>query len=281
MSECMRTANQHRCLPLSAIIPPASLTAGFSHSERSTMENVPSVRWDQVYVELPRSRFIFEDASQISHRIASAVIYGGRILPMTPNHQNYSYVHSFSGPRLRCKDDEDEGTFSNHVQLDHSNSDDEAYYNATRSPMILWISTQSRNITCRTWNVTYTTSFSFTNDVQDAQVSDVRYDHVVSRDKPNGTSVDSSPYSRGYQGWFESLASILAGNIVYRSESEDIDPQATRILQTSLAGCPELQNASKIAQTFNVHCPGQDLAQAIEALSANVTLSYLASIPDV
>lgn len=283
MSKCLRAANQHRCLPLSAIIPPASLTAEVFHSTQFETDNMPSVRWDQVYMEYPTGSPEFKDASQDSYRIASAVMYGGRVLPMTPSHQNYSYVLNFPGPRLRCKDVEDEDAFSKQIQVDHFNSHMIPYYNATMSPidMMLWISTPSRNFTCQTWNVTYTTTFSFTNGVQDAQINDIRYDHVVVKEIPEKSYNHPSPYNLGYQGWFTALASLLGGNITNIATHGRLYSVGTKILQSSLSGCPELRNASKQAQRFGETCPEQDLVQGIEALSANITLSYLASIPDM
>lgn len=243
------------------------------------------MRWDQVYVQVPSGRGTFEDASQESYRIVSAVTYGGTILPMLPSHQNYSYAHSFPGPRLRCKNVEDKDAFSEHVKT-YKWSHQKTYYNATMSlgDMTLWISTYSRNFTCQTWNVTYTTTFSFTNGVQDIRVNEVNYDHVVVKgpDAFEGGTVNRnySPYNDGYLGWITALASILTGSIEDIMTVDMLDV-TTKILQSSLAGCPELENARVKAQTFNAHCPKQDLVQAIESLSENVTLSYLASIPNV
>jgi len=137
--------------------------------------------------------------------------------------------------------------------------------------------TSSRNFTCEMWNVTYTAKSTFVNSESNVTVSDVQYDHrfvPVKTDYGNGCPGGLC----AYKGWHGALSELLKGTI-YTAGSYSNLRSSTKILQTSVAGCPELTSSIKLAGMLSGHCPESSLERALEVLSQNITLSYFGALP--
>lgn len=268
------------CIPLSAIAPPASLTVGISVSEQTAWERVPNVDWSEINYAPTNGQSSFSDAGQETYRIVTATLFSNAVLPMTPSHQNVSYSITFPGPRLRCTDVESVEDFDG-AGLNGGSA--VIHYNTSRPStfeMLFW--TPQRNFTCRMWNATYDVKFSFLNGVQSSQVTNVRLDReVVAENIAIGPGYGDVPEILGYAGWYRALSSVLGG-VVYQTGVHLTLVSTSKVLQTPLAGCTELEGVVNVTSAFvEQECPGSSLDRGIEALSEMVMLSFFGSIPSL
>ncbi|EXA43370.1 hypothetical protein FOVG_08357 [Fusarium oxysporum f. sp. pisi HDV247] len=97
-----------RCIPLSAIIPPARLSANIWTSVGTQAEGVPFVNWASLsHRQVANDSGVgdtFGGVTQGTYRTATASIYDNTTLQMPAKHQNYSYTLKYQGPRLICAD---------------------------------------------------------------------------------------------------------------------------------------------------------------------------------
>lgn len=288
----VQPADHSRCLPLSAIIPPASLTAAFSISQQQITSHVPIVNWRYMAFEHHSAALmVFEDAGPHQYRIVTSSAYTGSILPMVPSHPNYTYTLTFQGPKLRCGDVNNQTAFDlSHVYTADTRSTKTPYNATVPSESLvyqaypaeyefdIWFTTPTRNFTCETWNVTYTADFSFVNGEQSIIVTDVQYDNRFVVGWDTDMMYCYYPDWCAYQGWHAAVASIFTGYVKTAGATGDIS-WTTKILQTGLIGCPEMSAAADMAWGLEATCPAASLERAIEALSENATLSFFSAGP--
>jgi hypothetical protein len=281
-------------MPLSTIIPPASLTTDLAVFQHSITSPVPLVNWADVLYITTGGRNEFADAGQPTYRVITGSAYSGSIFPMPALHQNYTYTLEFMGPRLRC------GDVKNYTAFDEANLNNASthteptiFYNATNpyrkadytyfpkeNQYDIWFLTPTRNFSCETWNATYTATFSFTNGEQSINVTDIRYDNRV-LSFFELTSPELCPNDMcAYKGWFKAMADMLTGDM-YTAGAYETVFSSTRIMQTALIGCPEMSSAAKAARMVEGGCPGPSLEGAVELLSQNATLSFFGALPSV
>jgi hypothetical protein len=214
---------------------------------------------------------------------------------MPASHPNYTYTLDFQGPRLRCGDVKNQTMFDE-MKLNNTLGVTGAYlyYNATTPrwdsnmttdifswPMEVaqdvWFTTPSRNFSCETWNVTYSATFSFTNGVQNINVTNTRFDNRLVTESDG----DLCPYDWcAYKGWYKAVAEMLTGE-VKQAGAYGMVKTTTRIMQTALIGCPEMEPAAATLRTLAVDCPAPSLEEAVEAMSQNATLSFFGALPSV
>ncbi|KAH6614040.1 hypothetical protein C7974DRAFT_428483 [Boeremia exigua] len=278
------------CLPLSAIVPPASLTAAFSLAERQITSPVPIFDWRYIAFEYHSAALMmFTDAGPIQHRIVTSSALTGSILPMTPEHLNSTYTLTFQGPKLRCGDVHNQTAFDLSKVYTAPVKGMTTPYNATVPSQSLpykgypaeyefdiWFTTPERNFTCEMWNVTYTANFTFVNGEQRTSVTDIDYINrfVMGWDSDAMYCYDLAKCA--YQGWHAAVASIFTGFVRTAGATADITWD-TKILQTDLAGCPEMAVAADMAWGVEAICPAPSLERAIESLSENATLSFFSA----
>ncbi|KAL6705244.1 hypothetical protein ACN47E_007204 [Coniothyrium glycines] len=286
------------CIPLSTLVPPASLSAAISVTEHTNVSNVPIVAWNGVQFAVTGGRGEFADAGQTTYRVVTAAAYAGSILPMPALYQNYSYEMSFPGPRLRCGEVQNQTLF-NSIHLNGLYRFEEGIvngkiaYNATnrgsgidamRSPIPasnqydVFFLTPTKNFTCETWNVTYSAKFSFVNGAQKIDVTKIRYD---SHFAPNVTGYYACPTDNcAYKGWYKAVSDMLIGE-AYTHGAYEMFTGTARLLQTNLIGCPEMGLAANLSGISGVACPAENLMSAVEALSENATMSFFSAMPAV
>jgi hypothetical protein len=279
-------------LPLSAIVPPASLTAAFSLVERQTISPVPIFDWRYIAFEHHSAALmVFADAGPIQYRIVTSSAYTGNILPMPPTHPNYTYTLTFQGPKLRCGDVNNQTAFdlSNVYTPPTGRGSMTTPYNATVPSQSLpyeeypaeyefdiWFTTPKRNFTCEMWNVTYTANFTFVNGEQRTSITNIDYNNRFVVGWDDDATYCYEPEKCAYQGWHAAVASIFTGYVRTSGATADITWD-TKILQTDLVGCPEMAVAADMAWGVEAACPAASLERAIEALSENATLSFFSA----
>jgi len=112
--------NKNRCIPISAIITPGSLSVNIVQRQDNSTAHIPSTNFSDptgfvtslVLSEIQdgshkkNSPPELSDAkiapSALLSRIVSTTATGGAILPIAPPEPNCSYVYSFHGPSFRC-----------------------------------------------------------------------------------------------------------------------------------------------------------------------------------
>jgi hypothetical protein len=244
------------------------------------------VDWTKIWYEQNKGQGAFMDASQETYRLVTGAVYSGNITPISAKYQNYSYSLTFPGPRYRCGDVEDQALFDE-LELNSF----QTLSNASRSPAVtgrgehtfdLWFFTSTRNFSCQTWNATYTANFSCINGVQQTEITNVRNDHrlVPASGFAIGPGYGDVPEIIGSAGWNKALSSLITGaiNVAGVMQATFVTSQ---VLQTALAGCPELQNVAELTQSPNLGCPGGSLERGIENISENVTMCFLGRLPSL
>jgi hypothetical protein len=196
---------------------------------------------------------MFSDASQAQRRIITTTAYSGGVVPMSPLYPNYTYTLTFPGPRLRCGNVPNQTLFDQWpLALPKNRSDNHGYYsvyryyNASRmrdaisdimvNPYEIWFTTPTLNVTCEVWNATYTARFTFVNSQQSTVITNIQHE---SRFWPAYSDYCIHGLC-AYQGWHKALTEILVGWVSVRIPWGEYFEATTRIMQTTLAGCPEL-----------------------------------------
>ena len=135
--------------------------------------------------------------------------------------------------------------------------------------------TPRQNFTCETRNATYETRLILVNEVQNVLIEQIRYeDRVVSSTPGSYPYLDGSVLP-GYAAWYMALTRLLQGYVLQTDKIVNSQNVTTKILELSLAGCPEL-SAIGVVRGCGRQCPARNLLRAIEDLSPNATLSLLA-----
>src|SRR5438034_6528272 len=94
-------ADYTRCIPLSAIVPPAALTVIPVLQRSPLQEKVPEVDWPGLpYITGGFGYWLAP--GQDLYRLTTVVAYGMSVLPMTPIYNNYTYELKFFAPALKC-----------------------------------------------------------------------------------------------------------------------------------------------------------------------------------
>jgi len=108
---------KNRCIPISAVITPGSLSVNLVQRQYNISAFIPSTNFSDptgfvtslVLSEVPdgtQKKTVLARASiapsPLLSRIVSTTATGGAILPITPLEPNSSYVYSFNGPSIRC-----------------------------------------------------------------------------------------------------------------------------------------------------------------------------------
>lgn len=225
-------------------------------------------------------------------------------LPMTPVYNNYSYTFEFLAPALTCGSIRPgaqtafnevlggdweasptqirayEAQFIEFWNLMHPNltvSDPHFFDNE------LWIRTPDKNITCQTWNVSYTAKIEFQNGLQTIMVLEQK---DLERFLPKSETYtvafgEDPPEAFGYRSWLDTIASLLKGSLTAAGAQMQPNVNNTKIVQTGLMGCPEMKPAIVMFQAgietaplvHDYYCRNGTLEKAIEDLSRNVTFS--------
>lgn len=256
------------------------------------MNPVPIVSWPDVNVITEdKTEEHFAEPGPYQHRIAASTAFTGRVLPMSPLYQNYSYTLTFPAPRLQCGDSRNQ-ILNN---LPFYTEDSFVQYNATVASKHLFNSddgpqkeyygmlfrTPTSNFSCEVWNTSYTATFSFVDGEQQINIGKIEPLNQFFTKVP--TSSDFEDYTCradlcSYQGWFSALAAIFEGFILSSSSRFQAN---TKIVQTNLIGCSEMSEAADGSRGFRGACPASSLMRAVEILSENTTLSYFGNVPTV
>jgi len=111
---------KNRCIPISAIVTPGSLSVNLVQRQYNISALIPSTNFsDPTDFVASLGLSVLQDAtrgtnapaamsgatvapSALLSRIVSTTATGGAILPINPPEPNSSYVYSFQGPSLRC-----------------------------------------------------------------------------------------------------------------------------------------------------------------------------------
>lgn len=298
-------ANYLRCIPLSAIVPPAALTVIPVLHHSTLEERVPEISW----AGLPWQSGGFGywlDAGQDLYRMTTTTAYGMSVLPLAPLHSNYTYYLQFLAPALKCGSvrTDAQAAFNEILGGDWENTSGVLYaYNAQEpnSPNLtsslgisdqnafaneLWIRVPDKNISCQTWNVSYTARIEFKNGAQSIII--LQQDDIE-RFLPKSTSYEVAlgqdpPDAFGYKSWLETIASLLKGSLGVAGPKGVPQINNTQVLNTGLVGCPEMKPAVDlmpryVTLVYDYYCRNGTLETAIEDLSRNVTLSLFGHAP--
>lgn len=294
-----------RCLPISSVITPATLSVrtGFVTDVRTM--NVPSPDYS---VDMYGSWANFEGAGNLDGptpevtRIVAATLTSMEVLPFTPPHANSSYTLQFYGPSFKCQNTSTAvlsnltATVSGSMlqeswndAMEEKASHFEMLYIATYPAFVnvtisssLFVNTGGfgeggSNYTCNTWNTSYMVDFSFQDDVQSAEIREFEQLHALEVDLRKG-AVDV--YNPGeLQSWvmYKALADALVADVGWGSTGSLLGDDSA-IVKSALAACPEMKGSWKQDLWFNsTLCRAGSIPRAIEDLSRNVTLSVLSS----
>lgn len=256
--------DQDRCIPLSAITPPASLTAAVSVFEQRLLHPVPIIDWSRIARTTGGYGYYADVQPTLLGAVASTA-YAGNILAMTPSFSNYTYPLTFHGPRLRCGDAKPK----NNTSIMQSLQD----YNASSFNYGLSFELTDRVFDCETWNVTYTVNFTFINGEQSSTVTGMRFGDRWNYTKP---PLGEDPCLGGlcsFIGWHKAVAAIFSGRIWTGASTPQ--QSTTRLSETPLSNCvPKLSFGGP-------ECPKATLEEAIEIFSENATLSIFGRLQTV
>ncbi|KAI9794015.1 MAG: hypothetical protein M1816_006640 [Peltula sp. TS41687] len=290
-------------IPLSAIVPPAALTVVSVVQHEILERRVPEINWPHLPTQSGGFGY-WSNAGQDLFRLTTTTAYGMAALPMTPQYTNYSYTLDFFAPALTCgsirpgtqtafnevlggyweavptKIHAYEAQFIEKWNLRHPNltvSDPHLFDNE------LWIRTPNKNITCQTWNVSYTAQIDFQNGLQTIVILQQKdLERFVPKSETYQVAFgEDPPEAFGYRSWLETIRSLLEGSLTAGGAQMQANITKTKIVQTGLMGCPEMKPALVLFQAgdepapsvHDYYCRNGTLEKAIEDLSRNVTFS--------
>ena len=263
-------------------------------------DKVPEINWAGLPCTIGGFGY-WLDAGQDLYRLAAVTSYGMSVRPMVPIYPNYTYELEFFAPALKC------GSVSREAQtafagllggdweqvirtttyeattprnVDYATLDPSISHESHVFDHEMWIRTPDKNITCQTWNVSYTTQVEFQNGVQAIRVLQQNDLERYQRGGDFNVSIVDDPLEAfGYRSWLAIIQSIFSGKI-YAGGAQMLPTADAKIVQTGLMGCPEMKPALKIYGQGNAaplvsdyDCRNGTLEKAIEDLSRNVTFS--------
>jgi hypothetical protein len=175
--------------------------------------------------------------------------------------------------------------------------DNRTYSHCQMFPRQLWVATANDSFVCTLGNATRTARFNFVDGEQTVTYGDLHnFEPIfVPRDGYLQSSLNSSHlpinfevYS--YMAVYLSFAEMLIGNVtLVLGNATQVTPQiyhGSKVLLTGLQACGEFSDSYWVqkypsnAYLFNepeYMCRNRTLARAIEDLSANITISMMAS----
>lgn len=290
-----------RCIPLSAIVPPAALTVNSVLKHDLLSERVPEINWPDLPTQTGGFGY-WLGAGEDLYRLATTTAYGMSVLPMVPRYNNYTYDLEFFAPALKCGSvrPEAQAAFNAVLGADWNASPTTQYAyeallvgswilsnsNLTSSdPHLLdnelLFRTPDKNFTCQTWNVSYTAQIEFQNGAQSIRILRQRdLERFVSKTERYEVAFgEDPPEAFGYRSWLETIKFLLQGSLFSAGAQGQPRANSTKIMQTGLTGCPEMKLALVLFQTQGVpvvhdyYCRNGTLEKAIEDLGRNITFS--------
>lgn len=263
----------------------------------NTLEvRVPEINWPGLPY-LTGGFGYWTDAGQDLYRVATTTAYGMSVLPMVPLFNNYSYELEFFSPALKCGAirPEAQAAFDDSLGEDWeaSTTKEFAYQALVPSSAVnesdsrafsneLWLRTPDKNLTCQTWNVSYTARIEFQNSAQSILViREVDLERFLPKTNIYEVAWGEDPRDAfGYRSWLESIVSILEGGAM-AGGAQFTQNISTKVLNTGLLGCPEMEptldlyreTKSSAPLTYDYYCRNGSLEKAIEDLGRNLTFS--------
>ncbi|OJD38906.1 formylmethionine deformylase-like protein [Diplodia corticola] len=290
------------CIPIIAIITPATLTVRLVTTVNTTNTNVPSLSYENArnWGEYQGAQRLIDAAIPV-HRILAATATTGDILRTQPPFSNSSYTLDFFGPSLKCYnlsaadlDPEDESVVAParkvyesviEANMQRSNAPWAAHHiylgatsNATNLTDTLFVNVQGlqeQNITCNVWNTSYTVLYDFTaSPAQPPTITRLARTSPI-QIAPNNTLPSYTPHEIAFFAWTRALHALLASSIDLSSASPSTlsNPSAS-LLQTNLASTREV--LQRLNQTTS-DTTTSTVAHTLEDLAQNFTLSLSAS----
>ena len=223
------------------------------------------------------------------YRLTTVVAYGMSVLPMTPIYNNYTYELKFFAPALKCGSvpPETQPAFDEVLGGDWEKTGGLLHFYEARVPPSnnhvfdneLWIRVPTKNLTCQTWNVSYTARMEFQNGAQSIVILQQQdLERFIGKSESYPVSpTDDPPDAFGYRSWMETITSVLNGSLA--AGGPKLAPQiSTKVLNTGLVGCPEIKPSLNVLDrsktlVYEYYCRNGTLEKAIEDLSRNVTFS--------
>ncbi|KAJ5353700.1 hypothetical protein N7541_006264 [Penicillium brevicompactum] len=302
-------------IPLTALITPATLSVHLKTTSTTTQMNVPTVKFTKDFwsnwASYGGAGFISQP-SYIINRLFTATSSSAAIIPLTPPLPNSSYTLQFWGPSYKCQDlseviaetkgiiytDED---LNNHTSFQGvwdryaiNSSNSRAIYSGSAPEWLsntLLIATRQyqgiykensteTSLVCKLWNTSYVLDVSFDDTIQ--RLVPISTDLVAPCDWNTSTAMWSTlssdvPESLGGYYITHLLFSSLINGYLRLSASEELNGDATWIMQSGLFECPELVNSSysRVELGPSPTCRNKTLGRALEDLSRNFTYSLL------
>ncbi|KAL1638906.1 hypothetical protein SLS58_008491 [Diplodia intermedia] len=304
------------CIPIIATITPATLSVRLEITVNTTDAKVPSLSYENApnWGEYQGAQRLVGAAIPV-HRVLAATSSSGDILRVTPPFPNSSYTLDFFGPSLKCYnlsatdlDPEDESIVAPHrkayesviqANLARDNATwaaDHIYLGATSNASdlsdTLFINVQGpqeHNITCNLWNTSYTVHYDSSADgTQSATITRLTRTAPVQIEAGNPMT-QYTPHQIAFFSWTKALTALLASSInpSATTTATPTNPDASPLLKTNLASCPEILDglaqassgaaASSIANSAST-CRNATLPRGIEDLAQNLTLSLIAAM---
>jgi len=155
-------------------------------------------------------------------------------------------------------------------------------------PRQLWITTSNENLVCTLYDGIRTVFFNFTGNSQAISYGELRKFQPIFLPMPDSLSIPdlniSMEYASSYSAVYKAMVSILSGWVLIIQDGSGTftkGDETSQIGMTGLDACEEFQNNgwepdnSTIFTKPRYMCRKNNLARAIEDLSANITISML------